>query len=467
MHFSLAELALPVTARPPVYADRRTLALFAYDWSALGFRRQSRQWHCTIDHAGFNLHAFPSNLRLVGFDVRRYADQLAQQARKLGQSGVVSTHEQFGALAAALLAERMGWPGTPVRALLACQHKLYARDVLEQVAPEANIPYAPLQAGYHDDIPHGLRYPLFAKPIKAAFSVLAARMPDRAALQAHTRFGYWEAWVIRRLVEPFDAMARQMLGTQRSAHGLMLEEPVDAPQYNLDGYVYQGDVRAVGVVDAHMYPGTQAFMRFELPSRLPQRVQARALDVARRFLGAVGFTHGQFNMEFFYDDATDRLSVIEFNPRMASQFSDLYLRVKGVDLHAIALALAHGQDPAELPQSQPLGGAAASLVYRTLSPHEPFRLPDARQREALQRVLPHAWLFTYPKGGRGRARDFKWLGSYRFGIVQLHGHDAEHLQRCSEVASRLLGWKVPYGPKEMAPALQRPAPAGAAWLRVA
>jgi hypothetical protein len=44
----------------------------------------------------------------------------------------------LGVLAAALLAERMGWPGTPVNAVLACQHKLYAREVLDRVCPEAN-----------------------------------------------------------------------------------------------------------------------------------------------------------------------------------------------------------------------------------------------------------------------------------------------------------------------------------------
>jgi hypothetical protein len=33
-----------------------------------------------------------------------------------------------------------------------------------------------------------------------------------------------------------------------------------------------------------MYPGTQAFMRFVYPSTLAPDVQARALDVARRFL---------------------------------------------------------------------------------------------------------------------------------------------------------------------------------------
>jgi predicted ATP-grasp superfamily ATP-dependent carboligase len=67
--------------------------------------------------------------------------------------------------------------------------------------------------------------------------------------------------------------------------------------------------------------------------------------VAQRFLDAVGFTHGLFNMEFFHDAATRPLTVIEFNPRMAAQFSDLYLRVDGVDLHRVALELAHGRDP--------------------------------------------------------------------------------------------------------------------------
>jgi len=92
-----------------------------------------------------------------------------------------------------------------------------------------------------------------------------------------------------------------------------------------------------------MYPGTQAFMRWQFPSRLPAAVQARALDVARRFLAAVGFTHGLFNMEFFHDPASDRIAVIEFNPRLASQFSDLYRRVRGLDPHAMALALALGR----------------------------------------------------------------------------------------------------------------------------
>ena len=62
------------------------------------------------------------------------------------------------------------------------------------------------------------------------------------------------------------------------------------------------------------------------PCAIPDAGRGKAIDTARRCLAAVGFTHGLFNMEFFYDADADRLTVIEFNPRMAAQFSYLYLR---------------------------------------------------------------------------------------------------------------------------------------------
>ena len=295
-------------------------------------------------------------------------------------------------------------------------------------------------------MPQGLSYPSFVKPVKAAFSVLAREVKSRDELQAHTRFGWRELWVIRRLVEPFERVMKERLPEAGSAHRMLLEEPlpVDTPQFNLDGWVFNGQAHALGVVDAVMYPGSQAFMRWQFPSRLGADIQARALDVASRFLRAIGFTHGCFNMEFFFDPRSGRLAVIEFNPRLASQFSDLYRRVLGIDAHALSIALALGQDPLQMPRSVPTAGAAASMVYRTF-PGEPMpQMPGKRQLAEFAQRYPDAFVFAYPRQAHDLARDFKWLGSWRHGIIHIDGRDEQHMrERCLQ-ASALLGWTAPY-----------------------
>lgn len=419
-----------------------TLVLFNYDWDQLAHAELATRWpHIS---AGFDLFSFPSNAQLAWFDMDRFVARWARKAKKLGLKAVLSNHEQFGALAAALLAERMGWPGTPVKAVLACQHKLYARQVLERIAPEVNPPHARLEADYGGPVPADLPYPLFVKPVKAAFSVLARTVHNHAELHRHTRFGVWELWVIRHLVEPFERIMRQRLPQAGTAHSLMVEAPVTAPQYCLDGYVFQDEMMVLGCVDIAMYPQTEAFMRFDYPSRLPDAVQQRAADVARRFLVAVGFSHGLFNMEFFHDPVTDKLTVIEFNPRLASQFSDLYQRVEGINLHEMALALAHGQDPALLPRMAPTAGAASSFVYREFDPRQTVAVPDAQRQRAFHEAWPDALLLTFPKSAGSTERDYKWLGSHRYGILHLGGADEADLRRRCEAASALLGWRAPY-----------------------
>jgi hypothetical protein len=438
-------------------APARAGWLFAYEWDRLALQRLGA---ARFDHAGFDLFSFPSNAALIGFDLERFAQRQATRGRRVGWRGVVSHHEQFGALAAALVAEQLGLPGATPESILAAQHKLHARRVLQQVAPEANLGFAPLQADYGDPAPDGLHYPCFVKPVKAAFSVLARPVCSRDELQAHTRFGWRELWVIRRLVEPFERICRQRLPQAGSAHRMLLEEPVppDTPQYNLDGWVQEGQVHALGVVDAVMVPGTQAFMRWEVPSRLPQAVQEQALRVARRFLQAIGYHHGFFNLEFFHDPASGRLSVIECNPRLASQFGDLHQRVHGVDPHAMAVALACGEDAAALRRRTPRVGAAASLVYRALRPDDVPAAPGPAARAAFARHHADALLFSFPKHGHALQRDFKWTGSHRYGIVHLGARDHDQLREQAERASEVLGWPAPYldKPRLAAPRHARP-----------
>ena len=198
-------------------------------------------------------------------------------------------------------------------------------------------------------------------------------------------------------------------------------------------------------------------MRFDAPSRLDAVTRRRALDIANRFLAAAGFTHGAFNMEFIHDEASDRIAVIEFNPRLASQFSDLYRRVEGRNPHELTLWLAHGRDPAGMPAAEPSFGAASSLVYRTFPGGPLPAMPSRHQQARLRARFPDAMLLTFPKGASEIARDYKWLGSYRHGILHLGGRDAADLRARAEEASRILGWVPPYGAYHRDPSRNFPA----------
>jgi hypothetical protein len=432
--------------------------LFAYDWDLHALARLQAEGSARFDRAGFDLFSFPSNLALARFDIDAFVERQVKRGRKRGWRAVLSHHEQFGALAAALVAERLGLPGARPEAILIAQHKLHARRVLDRVAPEVSLPFQSVDAGHGEPLPQDLQLPAYVKPVKAAFSVLARRVDTRAALQEHLAFTPRERWLLTRLVEPFERVRRKRLPEAGSAHRVFLEAPVPlaTPQFNLDGWAFDGQVHALGVVDAVMVPGTQAFLRWEVPSRLPTAVQARALDVARRFLAAIGYTHGFFNLEFFYDAASDRLTVIECNPRLASQFGDLYARVTGADAHAMSVALAFGTDPRSVPRRAPVAQVAASLVYRAFPGDAVPDAPRPAQRALLQRLHPDALLLAFPKRGAALKRDFRWTGSHRYGILHLGAADWDALRAATEEASMLLGWPAPFADRLAAPVAGQP-----------
>src|SRR5262249_52623060 len=125
--------------------------------------------------------------------------------------------EQFGPFLASLIAERLGLAHAPLEAVLAIQHKYYARRAFARIAPEANPPFGLLRRGFErpDEVP--LDFPFYVQPAKAAFSVLARRVESFDALYRHTRFGWLERAIIERLVRPFADVMR--------AHSTLTEDP--------------------------------------------------------------------------------------------------------------------------------------------------------------------------------------------------------------------------------------------------
>lgn len=439
---------------PPV----RLHVLFGKEWDRHALADMQARGEIALTYSGFDLFRFPANARLLTFDAPRFIDRFCKRFDRRVDA-VLSNNEQFGAVLAAAVARRLGLPGNHAEAVLRAHHKLACRDAQRRVAPAAVPRYAPL--GIALDDPRAaeprtiaaavdaseLAFPLFVKPIKATFSVLARRVDSARELAAHLTFSRFERLIIRKLVQPYADLACQLaphlvLG-HHTATGMLLEEPVVGRQISIDGYTIKGEPRFFGVVDAHMYPqetnGALHFLRWAYPSAHAPAVLEKALQLTRALLAELGYSHGFFNAEFFVLPS-GHLQFIEINPRAASQFADFYRWVHGLDVHRMQVALALGRDPEQVARVTPIAHVAASFVYRKFDGTSLKRPPSPEDLAWLEREYPQARLMIYAKRGPGLAREYKWLGSHRYAVLNLCARDDAELFAAHDRISGRLGW---------------------------
>jgi biotin carboxylase len=415
---------------------KRVLVLFVGGWDHIAYTHARHHARYAFHFEGFDLFSFPGNARLLTFNLLHFAERMAAKYR--GRiDAVVSNNEQFGALAASLIAKKLGLPGLSPLPLLLAQHKFYMRERLAEHIPEAMPRYCTFPYTFNSREEIALEFPFFVKPVKAAYSVLARRVENYDELRQHLDFHPWEKYIIKRLVRPFNDACRALTDFSIDAHHLVGESLLQGEQINIDGLVFDGQIHILGIVDAVMYPGTLAFMRWDYPSRLPSLWQERAAVVARKAIAALDYDHGFFNVEMTVDRQSGDIKIIEINPRMASQFSDMYAKVDGIDLHDIGIDMALGHIPNIEKKTMPCS-CAASFVLRKFTLENLPCEPAHDRVEWLKRFDPDAILTTFIKQGGQLKREMKWLGSYRYAVLNMGAeNEAALMEKFGIVRSKL------------------------------
>jgi hypothetical protein len=416
----------------------KILFLFPQEWDYSALKALGDEFEFVFE--GFDIFKFPENANLLWFNARKYIDKLARKHGNASLAGVMSTNEQYGALIAAALAQKLGLPGTDPAAIIRAQHKYFARVIHREALPEATPDFTVFPYKVRDYANVGLPYPFFVKPVKAAHSVLARRVDTPDDLRRHLTFYPWEKYIIKRLVRPFNDLMPVYTDYDINPEHLIGESLLTGRhQVTVDGYADNGDIRIVGIVDALMYPGTQAFQRFEYPSMLPRAVQDRMAALSARAVQSLGFDHGCFNVELIWDDLADKIQLIEVNPRLAAQFGDLYEKVDGVNTYQLLLDLTLGRTPRAKPVRGEFG-AAASFVFREFNGAIKIA-PDQAQIAWLGATYPDALLNTYIKDGNSRWREVKWLCIYRYAVLNLGGRDHLDMLARYDIACKHIGFE--------------------------
>jgi hypothetical protein len=403
----------------------------AWDREALA-RPEIRDGH-EIRVAGDDLVAGVTPFRALTFDVERWIDRTAARHQRR-VDGVIGTGDYPGCMFAAAVAERLGLPSAGARAVVLLSHKLYSREIQQRLVPEATPAFEALDP-FADRDPERLGYPFFLKPVKGTMSIRAQLVGDEAERRRALAFSLRERIEKSLLLRPFQQLLRIHSDGRVPAHFFIAEAPLRGDQVTVEGFVQNGAVTVMGIVDSVFYPGTGSFRRFDYPSRLPAAVQARMVALVERLIAGSGLDDSCFNVELFHDEGA--IHVIEVNPRMSYQFADLFERVDGTHSYDLQIQLALGR-PASFTRGAGRSRAAASFVLRRFEDARVRAVPSPRDVETVRALCPDAIVNIMVKPGERLSRLDQDVGSFRYAIVNLGAPSVDDLHaRWSEV-DRLL-----------------------------
>ncbi len=320
-----------------------------------------------------------------------------------------------------ILCKRLGLPSPSLESILRCEHKYWSRLEQQKVAPDCIPPFR-LVDPLAPDAARGidLPFPFWLKPVKSLGSFLGYRIDDNAVLEralAGIRAG------IERLAGPFDFILKHAELppeiTPVTGRYCIAEGYVAGWQCTLEGYVFAGTPHVYGVVDSLRYPNGSSFERYQYPSRLPRPVQQRMIDCAAAVLRQIGLDRCAFDIEFFYDEATDRIWLLEINPRISQSHCPLFEQVHGASHQEVAVDLALGRRPDYPPPGHGPFRIAAKFMLRETRDGLVTGVPSKEQLRAIERDLPGTLIQLNVEDG-ARLAHLEEQDSYTYQIAEVY-----------------------------------------------
>ena len=337
------------------------------------------------------------------------------------------------------LARRLNLPGTPLAGVYRAENKAWSRAIQKAVVPRASPRFAVL------DPKIGLEYqdcavpfPLWVKPVKSFMSYLGFRARRPAELGAALA-------EMRERLPPFVAAFDALQPAEAAPPGYagiggghaLAEALIGGHQCCLDGFVWQGEVTALGIVDSIRTSNRVSFSRFQYPSRLPERFQRRIIDVTRRIVPAIGLDNTLFNIEFFVDPRSGRPTIIEINSRFSPQFADIYEKVDGTSTLALVLDAALGIKPSWSP-GQGRYRMAASFVLRCARDRQIIRIPSESDIARVGRVFPGTVVKLRAAPGKRLSEWPQDSFTFRYAMVHIGADSSRELKMRLEKCRRML-----------------------------
>lgn len=319
-----------------------------------------------------------------------------------------------------ILRRQYGLPSPTLESVLICENKSWTRQAMREAVPECTPAFQPIDPFTPDPWENlELEFPFWLKPNVAFSSYLGFYIDSEDRLRAaieRMRRG------IGRFAEPFDFIMnyvedREALPRIGTGGTCVAEAIISGDLCTLEGYVQNGRVEVYGVIDSLRGPNQVSFFSYQIPSHLPSGVQERMIDCAERILKHIGLNETPFNMEFFWNRETDRIWLLEINPRISKSHCPLFRMTAGASHHEVAVDVALGRRP-DFPRQDGPFRMAAKFMPRTYQDATVTRVPTPQDIEAARRVFPELVVHSHVAEGM-QLRDLAAQDSYSFEIADV------------------------------------------------
>jgi hypothetical protein len=286
-----------------------------------------------------------------------------------------------------VLCREFGVPGPRLEGVVKCEHKYWSR--LEQAQAIDEVPtFALVRLDGEPEPPADVPFPFWLKPVKSVSSQLAFR------IETDDDFGRAVRTIgagIDQISEPFDAILEwadlppeiEEIG----GRACLAEEAAIGRQFTVEGYCLDDVPSVYGVVETVLYPGTSNFQRYEYPAPIPPDVRERMTRASERVMTRIGIGSGTFNIEYFWDEGSDRIVLLEINPRLSQSHAKLTELVDGVSNFRAMVQIGLGREPA-MPRGEGQFTVAGKFMPRVFSEGVVTRAPDSDAIAQVLRDLP-------------------------------------------------------------------------------
>lgn len=329
---------------------------------------------------------------------------------------------------ASCIAEKLRLPGPSLESVI---HAQYKPDFIQLA--NHSIPDFPQHIIYTGQkIPQSFPFPAFMRPAKGKLSMFAYRVENATEMKNnYMRAQLSEQKEIRWYNNFFKTFFPKKIFNLES---FVVQPFIDAPQYTVDGFVFDGEFEIIGITKSIMTPDKKSFARFDHPAVLTKHITNKLRQTIKMTTAALKYNNAFFNMEFFVQN--EEIIPIEWNTRVSLQFIPLFNVWYEENYFQNILKLSLGEKPTFTKKRY--AKPASSYVLRTKNDYTITKLPGEKHIEKLKQKFPIISIQFLAKT-ESRLSDYTQDAySYRYAIINVEENpDKKINQTLTEISQEL------------------------------